>query len=98
MVRPGEKYKKNKQTKPDFLDMVPWYSGYISIIFYLFNFKYFFSSKRFYSGGGYVLQYISWSIQDCFWPHGISNCIPRSLWHAYIADFAGIGVYLAHII
>ncbi|XP_050267239.1 uncharacterized protein LOC126711738 [Quercus robur] len=23
----GEKYKKNKQTKPDFLDMVPWYSG-----------------------------------------------------------------------
>ena len=63
-VRPGEKYKKNKQTKPDFLDMVPWYSGYISIIFYLFNFKYFFSSKRFYSGGGYVLQYISWSIQD----------------------------------
>ena len=32
MVRSGEKYKKNKQTKPDFLDMVPWYSGYISVI------------------------------------------------------------------
>ncbi|XP_075668125.1 uncharacterized protein LOC142637993 [Castanea sativa] len=26
-LEPGEKYKKNKQTKPDFLDMVPWYSG-----------------------------------------------------------------------
>ncbi|KAF3948021.1 hypothetical protein CMV_025929 [Castanea mollissima] len=24
---PVEKYKKNKQTKPDFFDMVPWYSG-----------------------------------------------------------------------
>ena len=45
MGRPGEKYK-NKQTKPDFLDMVPWYSGYISIIFYLLNFKHFFYSKH----------------------------------------------------
>lgn len=42
------------------------------------------------SGGGYLLQYITWSIQDCFW-HGINKCHPNSLWHAYIA---GISVQL----
>ena len=70
MVRSGEKYKKNKQTKPDFLDMVPWYSGYISVISLfiyllslLFNFKFFALTNTplssFFFGGGYVVQYIS---------------------------------------
>lgn len=39
-VKEHEKLKK-KQMKPDFLDMVPWYSGYLiamfSLLFYCFQ-------------------------------------------------------------
>lgn len=82
--------------KPDFLDMVPWYSGYVFTIFYPFVLLFWgrwswVPFGRFNYAGDCMLQNVCWFIQDCFWPTGISNCLSWSLWHAYDA---GIIPYL----
>lgn len=50
-----------------------------------------FSVCSFHHADDYMLQDISWFIQDCFWSPGISNCLSWSFWHAYDA---GIKPYL----
>jgi hypothetical protein len=85
--------------KPEFLDMVPWYSGYVFTIFYPFVLLFWghwiwFSFGQFNCAGDCMLQNVCWFIQDCFWPTGISNCLSWSLWHAYDA---GIIPYLKFV-
>lgn len=92
MARLCEEDKENIKQKPDFLPMVPWYSGYVcySTSFSVLNSCSLPFVKRYMLcflcfGDGNVLQNISWPIQDCFWPRGVNKCLSTSFWPAKIA-------------